>query len=83
MCSSSPPVVAGTIDSKFEASASGMSDVKNLKAGWACRAAKCRALSACSWSSNSDLLVPRAKVGPLGLLLRPIAIVAFCNATTD
>jgi hypothetical protein len=37
MCSSSPPVVAGTNDSKLKLSASGMSDVKNLKAGWARR----------------------------------------------
>jgi hypothetical protein len=81
MCSSSPPVVAGTNDSKLKLSASGMSDVKNLKAGWARRAAKCRALTASSGSSNCDLLAPRAYVGPRGLLLRPIAIVAFRNAT--
>ncbi|KAH0812552.1 hypothetical protein GEV33_010238 [Tenebrio molitor] len=36
-----PPVVAGTNDSKLKLSASGMSDVKNLKAGWARRVAKC------------------------------------------
>jgi hypothetical protein len=41
------------------------------------------ALSASSRYSSSDLIVPRAKVGPLGLLPRPNAIVAFCNATTD
>ncbi|KAH0821273.1 hypothetical protein GEV33_001518 [Tenebrio molitor] len=29
-----PPVVAGTNDSKLKLSASGMSDAKNLKAGW-------------------------------------------------
>jgi hypothetical protein len=34
--------------------ASGMSDVKNMKAGWARRVAKCRALFASSGSSNSE-----------------------------
>jgi hypothetical protein len=61
MCSSSPPVVAGTNDSKLKLSASGMSDVKNLKAGWARRVAKCRALTASSGSSNCDLLAREHK----------------------
>jgi hypothetical protein len=83
MCSSSPPVVAGTNDSKLKLSASGMSDVKNLKAGWARRVAKCRALTASSGSSNCDLLAP-ASISRTSWPPTPaIAIVAFRNATTN
>jgi hypothetical protein len=56
---------------------------KGLRQGGRVATSNAMRCFACSWSSNSDLIVPRAKVGPLGLLPRPKRIVALWPATNS